>query len=170
MKYAKSLGYLQAFLVIIFSAAVQVSSVGTNIWLADWSSNPNASLPVVRDRYLGIYGAIGASQALFQLCSSFCLAYTTLTAAYRLHSNMLDRIMRSPMSFFDTTPLGRIVNRFSKDIYIVDEILPNIIRSSLMCVFSVIATIVIICVSTPIFLAIIPPLVVMYFFTQVRFR
>ncbi|EDV19525.1 uncharacterized protein TRIADDRAFT_51152 [Trichoplax adhaerens] len=166
LKYAKSLGYVQALLVTFFAAATQISSVGTNVWLADWSSNPNASSPVIRDRYLGIYGAIGAAQALFQLCSSFCLAYTTLTAAYHLHSIMLDRIMRSPMSFFDTTPLGRIVNRFSKDIYIIDEILPVIIRSCFMCVFSVSSTIIIICVSTPIFLAIIPPLVIMYFFTQ----
>jgi ABC-type multidrug transport system fused ATPase/permease subunit len=43
-----------------------------------------------------------------------------LNAASKLHGTMLERILRSPMSFFDTTPLGRILNRFSKDIDIVD--------------------------------------------------
>ena len=45
-----------------------------------------------------------------------------------MHKNLLDRVMRSPMSFFDTTPLGRIVNRFAKDIDVCDNTLPTNIR------------------------------------------
>jgi hypothetical protein len=42
---------------------------------------------------------------------------------------MLACVMRSPMSFFDTTPLGRVVNRFAKDIYTIDETIPYSARS-----------------------------------------
>ena len=70
------------------------------------------------------------------------------------------------MAFFDTTPLGRIVNRFSKDIDTVDSGLPMNIRMWLNCMFSVVATIVVICVSTPVFGTVIPPLGLLYFFVQ----
>ncbi len=46
----------------------------------------------------------------------------------KMHKTLLDRVMRSPMSFFDTTPLGRIVNRFAKDIDVCDNTLPTNIR------------------------------------------
>lgn len=45
-----------------------------------------------------------------------------------MHKKLLDRVLRSPMSFFDTTPLGRIVNRFAKDIDVCDNTLPTNIR------------------------------------------
>ncbi|RWS04189.1 multidrug resistance-associated protein 1-like isoform X4, partial [Dinothrombium tinctorium] len=55
----------------------------------------------------------------------FSLVRGTLRASTRLHKQMLCRIFRSPMHFFDTTPTGRIVNRFSKDIDVVDQVLPS---------------------------------------------
>ena len=63
---------------------------------------------------LGVYGLFGALQAVAVLGFSFSLAIGSLKASVKLHDGMLRNILRSPMSFFDTTPLGRILNRFSK--------------------------------------------------------
>lgn len=48
----------------------------------------------------------------------------TVTAAMVLHHKMLVGILRMPMDFFDTIPLGRVLARFSKDTEVVDEKLP----------------------------------------------
>lgn len=72
------------------------------------------------------------------------------------------------MSFFDTTPVGRIVNRFSKDIDVIDETLPRATSDFLWCFFEVLGMIVAISYATPLYLAVLPPLGVLYFYIQVR--
>lgn len=74
--------------------------------------------------------------------------------------------MRLPMSFFDTTPLGRIVNRFSKDTDIIDAYLPSVIRNWIWMGLSVVAIFIVISISTPIFLSVALPVVVIYYFVQ----
>ena len=86
----------------------------------------------------------------------------------RLHDKLLTNIMHSPMSFFDTTPVGRIVNRFSKDIDVIDETLPRATSDFLWCFFEVLGMIVAISYATPLYLAVLPPLGVLYFYIQVR--
>lgn len=70
------------------------------------------------------------------------------------------------MMFFDTTPVGRILNRFSRDIETIDNVLPNLIRSFLTFLFNVVSTIGIISYSTPIFLVVVVPLIILYFLIQ----
>ena len=130
------------------------------------SISRNVSL-CYRGTFLGVYAALGFSQALLVLLGSFALAIGAIFASKTLHDKMLESIMRSPMSFFDTTPLGRILNRFSKDIYTVDESIPRSVRAFLMTFFSVISTLIVIVIATPIFLAVIAPLGVVYFLIQV---
>ncbi len=64
----------------------------------------------------------------------------TLKAAQVFHQSMLKRIIRSPMSFFDTTPQGRIVNRFGKDVDVLDNTLPATMRTLIICLLSVTTT------------------------------
>lgn len=80
---------------------------------------------------------------------------------------MLVNIFRSPSSFFDTTPQGRITNRFSKDVDMVDTVIPMTLQGFLMTVISTISTMFILAYSTPLILAIILPVAIVYFFIQV---
>ena len=118
--------------------------------------------------YLGIYAIFGISQATFVFFSSFAIAIAAFLASKTLHNQLLENILRSPMSFFDTTPLGRILNRFSKDINIIDETLPRSVRSFLATLFNVFSTIIVVSIATPIFLVVIIPMTIIYILVQVR--
>ena len=66
------------------------------------------------------------------LVSQGAFAVGSVRASRKLHNQLLDAVIRAPMSFFDTTPLGRIQNRFSKDMYAVDEALAYVLSLSLL--------------------------------------
>ena len=95
------------------------------------------------------------------------LAIGALRASTYLHEAILSNCMRSPMSFYDTTPVGRIVNRFSKDIDVVDTIIPRNMDAWIKCTIHVLATVFVISFSTPLFLAVILPLGIIYYVVQV---
>ena len=90
----------------------------------------------------------------------------TLKASVTLHQEMLERILSSTMAFFDTTPVGRIINRFSKDMDEVDLMIPTHIKDILSDLFSVLGTLFVVCYATPIIIAAVIPLVLIFFFIQ----
>ena len=94
-------------------------------------------------------------------------AVSMVTASRVLHNAMLSNIMRAPMEFFDTTPIGRILNRTSRDVETVDNTLPQLIRSFMSTFFTVVSTVIVISYTTPTFLIVIIPLGIMYYFIQV---
>lgn len=58
-----------------------------------------------------------------------------MNASKSLHNKMFNCILRTPMKFFDTNPSGRILNRFSKDMGAVDEVLPKVVLETLQIFF-----------------------------------
>lgn len=166
IKYVKSTSYKYALTVVGLYALVQSIQIGSNIWLKYWVTN-SASGNLTLSGYLGIYAAfIVAFVLLSALVTYFAMVLAIVRAARRLHERLLDKVLRLPMSFFDTTPLGRIVNRFSSDILSVDEMIPWNVFHSVICTFSVLATIIVIALNTPIFLVVVPFLVTIYGFVQ----
>jgi ATP-binding cassette subfamily C (CFTR/MRP) protein 1 len=90
-----------------------------------------------------------------------------LRSSRNLDNNMLKSILKSTMHFFESTPIGRIINRFSKDMYSIEFILPISSKDFFYCIFDVLTTIVIISISTPFFVTVIVPLMVLYMVVQV---
>ena len=118
--------------------------------------------------YLGIYALFGVGQIGFTVLSSFSLATGAIFASKLIHKRLLLNILRLPMSFFDTTPSGQILNRFSKDINTIDETIPRSIRTFIFTFFTVLSTIIVISYATPLFMIIILPLTILYILIQVR--
>ncbi|MEJ1280047.1 hypothetical protein NN561_010986 [Cricetulus griseus] len=104
------------------------------------------------------------------LVTSLTVEWMGLTAAKNLHYNLLNKIILGPIRFFDTTPLGLILNRFSADTNIIDQHIPptleSLTRSTLLCL----SAIGMISYATPVFLVALVPLGVAFYFIQKYFR
>lgn len=75
--------------------------------------------------------------AVLSFASSITLSVGFIYSAKEMHELMLKHVFHWPMALFDITPLGRILNRFSKDVEAVDNVLPMIFRSGILMFFSV---------------------------------
>ncbi|ODM88995.1 Multidrug resistance-associated protein 1, partial [Orchesella cincta] len=175
LDYFQAAGWTIACATLALHFTFQVFSVGANLWLSEWTSVPlensigNETSPAPapdQTFYLTIYGCLGVCQGVAILFASLVMAIGTVRSSNVIHFRTLHRIMRAPLSFFDVTPLGRIVNRFSRDVDSMDNILPLSLRYVLSGSFSVLATLVVISISTPIFIALVPPVGLLYFFVQ----
>ncbi|XP_058820090.1 multidrug resistance-associated protein 1-like [Topomyia yanbarensis] len=167
LKYIKAIGLSLGLWSIVLNVITHAILIFSSFWLTDWSEDPEAITDTsVRDMYLGVYGALGALQSIALFISSIILGLGCLNAAKKLHDKLLESSMRMPMSFFDTTPLGRIINRFSKDVDVMDNVLPATIRAWLYFSLAVIGVFIVIGISTPIFLAVVPPIAIIYYFIQ----
>jgi ABC-type multidrug transport system fused ATPase/permease subunit len=96
------------------------------------------------------------------------IARGCLSASRVLHTDLIERLLRAPMSFFDTTPLGRIMNRVSRDIDAIDFNIPLQLRNWFFQLVPLIATLTIISYGTPTFLIGVIPIVIFFLFVQVR--
>lgn len=166
--YMKNMGFVGSIVVILMHVVYQGCSLGTNYWLSIWTDNKlgNASEPRYRDLYIGVYGALGAGQAVSVMVLTVGLAFCTLKASRKMHTHMLLKVMRSPMTFFDTTPTGRVVNRFAKDIDVCDNTLPSNVRQWLSTFVNFLGTIVIIISVIPLFTVVILPTAAVFYFVQ----
>jgi ABC-type multidrug transport system fused ATPase/permease subunit len=95
---------------------------------------------------------------MFLLIEEITFALGSVKAAGRIHREMLHSILRTPLSFFDTTPVGRILNRFSKDQETIDSQLPASIMDFLMSGVTVISVVILLCVAAPMFTVFVIPI------------
>lgn len=167
-EYAKACNPRNVFIFLFFIVLSMFLSVMGNVWLKHWSevnskygSNPHVT------RYLGIYLALGLSSAFSTLIQTVVLwVFCTIRGSRYLHSIMAASVLRAPMSFFETTPIGRILNRFSNDIYKVDELLGRTFSQFFVNVTKVSFTIIVICITTWQFIFLIIPMIGLYIYYQ----
>ncbi|KAL4642182.1 multidrug resistance-associated protein 9 isoform X1 [Arapaima gigas] len=159
-------GYFLVLLVVLsFVLLVGLTAFG-NWWLSYWldqgsgqtntsnssqdggniSENPNLQF------YQLVYCMAIVAMVIFSMLKGFSFTKITLHASSKLHNSMFQKILYSPMSFFDTTPTGRMVNRFSKDQDELDTGLPFLIENFLQFCLMVIYTLGTISVVFPLML------------------
>ncbi|XP_054675056.1 ATP-binding cassette sub-family C member 10 isoform X1 [Grus americana] len=128
----------------------------------------NSSLDV--NFYLIVYGSIAGANSLFTILRAFLFAYGTIRAATVIHNQLLQRALKATVTFFDTTPTGRILNRFSSDLYCVDDSLPFILNIFLANMYGLLGMLVIITYGLPWIGLVLLPLGALYFSIQRYYR
>eukprot|EP00057_Strongylocentrotus_purpuratus_P008604 XP_011663078.1 PREDICTED: ATP-binding cassette sub-family C member 9 isoform X1 [Strongylocentrotus purpuratus] len=127
--YLCQFGLCPSFFVCIFAILQNVAKAGTQFWLSAWSS-AGAKLPsnataedcnALLMEYVGVYCALNAADMVLCVVWTMILLFQSVQASTNLHNLMLNRILRAPMRFFDTTPIGRIMNRFASDMQRLDQ-------------------------------------------------
>ena len=91
-----------------------------------------------------------------------------IIASRHLHAELLNNVLHSPMSFFETTPSGNLLNRFAKEIDGIDCMIPDGLRMMLGYVFKLLEICIIVMMATPFAAVFILPLAFLYAFVQVR--
>uniref|UniRef100_A0A9J7Z1F6 ATP-binding cassette, sub-family C (CFTR/MRP), member 9 n=1 Tax=Cyprinus carpio carpio TaxID=630221 RepID=A0A9J7Z1F6_CYPCA len=176
-RYLSSGGFLMVFLMVLSKLAKHSVMVAIDYWLAAWtSSNPHnqslwSSLGVLQHRsYVPVFIILCGAAIALCLITSLTVEFLGVAAATNLHHNLLNKIIHAPIRFFDVTPLGQILNRFSADTNIIDQHIPqtleSLTRSTLLCL----SAIGVIAFVTPAFLIALVPLTVAFYFIQKYFR
>ncbi|KAJ9706102.1 hypothetical protein PVL29_001594 [Vitis rotundifolia] len=114
LKYSKGLLYF--FLASLSHIIFIVEQLVQNYWLAANVQNPSVS----QLKLIAVYTGIGLSLSIFLLLRSFFVVLLGLGASQSIFSTLLSSLFRAPMSFYDSTPLGRILSRVSSDLSVVD--------------------------------------------------
>ena len=115
------------------------------------------------------FTVLGFCQSTSVLVAVIIITIGTLRASIKLHDEMLTHILSSTMAFFDTTPLGRIINRFSKDMDEVDLMIPTNIKDVFDFGFSVIGTMFVICYANPYILIVLVPIIALLMLIQSKY-
>ncbi|KAI5288946.1 hypothetical protein KEM52_000971 [Ascosphaera acerosa] len=102
--------------------------------------------------YLTVYAAIGSAYCLIGFSMEFLLFWGSLHASRIIHSRLVRAMTHARFRFFDSTPLGRLMNRFSKDIEAVDQEVAPVARGVIQCAASILIIVILITVITPAFL------------------
>merc|ERR1712012_406964 len=121
-----------ALAVLLGLLVGQACQTGADSWVSFWSDHSQERQgEIYVSSELGLLGYGLTSFAAFFgiICTSTMFRLTALKAARSFHQQLLRNLLRLPISFYDTTPLGRVLNRFSKDIYTVDETLVSTLTS-----------------------------------------
>ncbi|KAG0006808.1 hypothetical protein BGZ65_003355 [Modicella reniformis] len=121
------------------------------------------------DFYLFIYALISMGSTLMHIVQTIIVLYGSLRAARLLYRKLLFSVVRAPLRFFDTTPVGRIMNRFSKDFETVDGSIANNCSQLLSLIMSVSSIIIILAYVTPLFVVVAVLISVAYLYVGTKY-
>ena len=172
-------GYLALLLILCLTVLTQTLSVFSDVWLAEWARETtrmnattaaNVSAPAT---YLDTaywqwsYVAWLPGITLSAILRSFLFSWIAIRSSTRIHDTSMERVLRAPLStYFDITPVGRLINRFSKDQDSIDSALPSFLAEFSESMVFLTSILVLCAIYAPVFLVAMVPLSYLFY----RFR
>ncbi|GLT97105.1 hypothetical protein SLE2022_146880 [Rubroshorea leprosula] len=170
MRYKDALGGLWV-VMILFTCylSTEVLRILSSTWLRVWTDQ-GTSKNYEPGFYILIYTLLAFGQVAVTLLNSFWLIISSLRAARRLHDAMLNSILRAPMLFFHTNPIGRVINRFSRDVDDIDRHIANFMKTFLGQLWQLLSTFALIGIVSTISLWAILPLIILFYTTYLYYQ
>lgn len=168
ISYAKACGPYSVAILILVLLVSQILSLTQNLVLSQWAADNDSSIETHSPNFwLSCYFGIGVLYAVTIVLQVLIASILCgLKAAKDLHRSMLCNILRQPQRLFDLTPFGELMNRFVKDIQVVDETLPRSFMIYFRTMFSVIVILLLNSIGNPFFMLIATPLGFVYLRVQ----
>ncbi|XP_040091302.1 multidrug resistance-associated protein 4-like, partial [Oryx dammah] len=168
-------GWPVIIFLILVNIAAQVAYVLQDWWLAYWANvqsdlyfqgyvKEDEEVVFVLKWYLGVYSGLTVSAVLFGITRSLLIFYILVNSSQTLHNKILESILRAPLLFFHRNPIGRILNRFSKDIGHMDDLLPLIFLDFIQTFLLVVGVVGVMVVAIPWTAIPVIPLGIIFFF------
>ncbi|XP_014446420.1 multidrug resistance-associated protein 4 [Tupaia chinensis] len=160
--------------LILLNTAAQVAYVLQDWWLSYWANEQSALNVTVNGKgnatekldlswYLGIYSGLTVATVLFGIARSLLVFYVLVNSSQTLHNKMFESILKAPVLFFDRNPIGRILNRFSKDIGHMDDLLPLTFLDFIQTFLQVVGVVAVAAAVIPWIIIPLVPLGIMFF-------
>ncbi|GAB1599294.1 multidrug resistance-associated protein 4-like isoform X1 [Argonauta hians] len=182
------------FIFVILTVTAFITSnlfvVATDYWIARWSNQEllhqvaiQEQNQLIQDGYysnntnitivdidlnmkISVYSGLTLGIFVFGLIQAFLFYWNCIQSSKTLHDAMYDNLMRAKIAFFDENPVGRILNRFSKDMGLIDDLLPTSIMDFLQCFFLTLSVIFVTGASNP--YVFIPAFIILVLFVFLR--
>ncbi|XP_070536030.1 ATP-binding cassette sub-family C member 9-like [Ptychodera flava] len=175
--YAKAIKWPIVLLIFVLFVGQGTAHILNNFWLADWSeAGADDSLNITQEEaddqltyYLRGYAFLSSTYIILALATTGCQILFSLLAAKRIHIALLRNIVHAPLRFFDTTPIGRILNRFSNDTQLIDQRLWLSINTIMTCILQCTSALVVNTIVTPVFILAALPVITCYFIVMKYF-
>lgn len=153
--------------LLMGSSLAIILPLAQKAWLSYFSDHQLewSALPAV-----GVYGVIGVFVLTASLLNHLFWLNRGIKAGKSMHAKMLQSVLGSPIRFFDSTPVGRIIQRFSRDVESVDVHLQWSFDSAVHCALQVIVAITLILTLMPMMIIVILPIMMFYYLLQRNYR
>lgn len=159
LAYIRAAGFGMFMLVISLFMVFPATGMLTSYWLVYWSED---KLGWSQYEYVAVYALIALGSIVSIVCRQIFRTMLAVKAAKTMHEDLLESVARAPLSFFHTTPAGRIINRFSSDQSTVDENFFNSFCGVFRNFFKLVVTLFVIVAANPIFALFILPISYIY--------
>ncbi|KAJ9137445.1 Spermidine/putrescine import ATP-binding protein potA [Pleurostoma richardsiae] len=149
------------------AAVLTGTKVMVNYWLLWWTGD---ALLLPQDQYLSGYLGLTLGQTFFTGLLALVLVSCSLTSSRQIHQAVLDNILSAPLWFFQQQPVGRILNRLSSDVESLDFRIINAVDAILGAGSNLVASLLLISLSSPVIVAAVVPYIVVTAWFQLRFK
>jgi len=163
VRFFKAMGKSNVFLLLATACIAQTAMTWLGLMLGYWADGKWSK---THKWYREMYLIIMCICIFFMFLRSWFFAKGTARASGYFHGDMLDRILRANSNFFDITPAGRILNRFSKDLDAIDTLIPQTLLHVLSLALSLLATMITCACLYPWFTIALVVIVVAFYFFQ----